>query len=237
MRNSVLFLVFLLAALAAAPAYGVGTRFYLPSTGLAAVSPGFDGVWDSSTGSPDRIRCVTTKLGSAMTDKTLSPDVAIADFLLRQYVSDPIAAQTITGGTVKGQIRMYEGVKQQNAMSDILIKVVSNDGATVRGTLEALNTGVNELAIGALTNRYTPGSTGVTEVIAEDGDRIVFEIGIYKDSTRTTNLVISFGDDHATTDLGENETDTAAYNPWVEFSQTINFYTPPPDSKVMLICF
>ncbi len=46
------------------------TRFYLPSTGAAAVSPSFGGGWNVTTGG-DRLACVVSRIGSAQTSKVL----------------------------------------------------------------------------------------------------------------------------------------------------------------------
>ena len=64
-------------------------------------------------------------------------------------------------------------------------------------------------------------ATGAVTALA--GDRIVVEIG-FSNTTGGTSITgtLNFGDDSAT-DLGDNETDTAANNPFVEFSTEIIF--------------
>lgn len=203
------------------------TRYYLPSTGAAAVSPAFDGSWEKSD-QADRIKCVTTKIGSAMgTPARNGAAVNPSDTLVRQYVSDPIGAQTITG-TVKGQVICMETANSNNLMAQLLIKVVSNDGGTVRGTALAHNTAAlsNEFAL-TLTNRKYPrgwsgAGTTLTDVTAQDGDRIVIEVGKRQESTNSSStLNVQLGDDGGT-DLPEDETDTTTTkNPWIEFSMTI----------------
>ena len=217
MKTLVLTLIVLLLS---SPVYGA-TRIYLPSTGTNAVSPAFGGWGDTTTGAPDRIRCVTKKIGTTMIGESFTSGgggPGNTTYLNRQYVSDPIAAQTISG-TVKGQVRGTDNTA--TVYSAILIRVVSNDGSTVRGTLLALTAGANDYPA-ALTNRYTPASTALAAVTAQNGDRIVIEIGISKTAGGAKVISQSFGDDSAT-DLPENETETLAYNPWIEFSQNIIF--------------
>jgi hypothetical protein len=202
----------------------MATRFYLPSSGDAAVSPAFDAGWED-THEGQRYKLVTTKISSAMATHVFTDsDYSDRDCLFHQYVSDPIAAQTISAQTVKIQFRCYEDSALHDLYLSIGIRVVSNDGATVRGTILAVTRDATEAVVSTLTNRkITPTST---EVVAQSGDRIVIEIGMGGDPQQFGAMNhgsgISFGDDSAT-DLGENDTDTSAYNPWVEFANTISF--------------
>jgi len=119
------------------------TRIYLPSAGAADISPPFtfESAWDETSSFADRLRCVTSKINSPMTG--FGPQVKVAtankDILLRQFVSDPLAAQIISG-TVKGTIRASESATNDN-LDQVRLKllVVSNDGQTLRGVLLARN--------------------------------------------------------------------------------------------------
>jgi len=196
------------------------TRFYLPSTGAADVSPAYSASWND-TSNADRLKCVTTKISSAMTNKSTGNTSATGHFLFRQYVSDPISAQTITG-TVYGQVAGLEGHAGVNGFSDIIITIVSNDGSMVRGTLLAITSGATEYLVGTAENRKTPVSTAVSVVTAEANDRIVIEVGGLKNGAKKKDIQLIFGDDNAG-DLPVDETTQTANNPWVEFSQTIAF--------------
>lgn len=143
--------------------------------------------------------------------------------LARQYITDPVSAQTITG-TVKGQARVCAVAVAVSAMSQMLIRVVSNNGSTYRGTLIDFNNApVSAVAAAAYTNRHFPHlpttqtSITVSAVAALAGDRIVIEIGSRMKVGGESGVGINFGD-NSVTDLGENLTDTAANNPWIEFS-------------------
>jgi hypothetical protein len=202
------------------------TRFYLPSTGAAAVSPAFthQATWDA-VDNVDRLRCVTTKISSSMTSKTEGKATTVDRQLVRQYVSDPINAQTISAGTVKGTVRVLESAANDN-LDNISVKivVVSRDGSTLTGTILNLGeyVGVNEFAT-SLTNRRVADGDTTTSVTANQGDRIVIELGFRNSATGTSvSGDMNFGDNSAT-DLGDNETGTAADNPFVELSNTITF--------------
>lgn len=205
------------------------TRYYLPSTGAAAVNPGFDAGWEY-VGSVARRKCVTTKISSSMTTftQTETSSTANEDMLVSQYVSDPIGAQTITG-TVKGQILAKESGSSGDQRAQLLIKVVSNDGSTVTGTLLAMDTTAlsNEFPTSTSTNRKFPkgwsgAGTSLSSVTSNNNDRIVIEIGARKGDTSSTNFIttLTFGDDNGS-DLPEDETTTTTNNPWIEFSMTI----------------
>jgi len=190
------------------------------------VSPAF-GSWGQTTDA-DRIKAVTTRINTAMTSKATAVSSTIQTILNRQYVYGPIQAVTING-TVKGQLRGWESHTSMDAVSAIGLRVVKPDLSN-RGVLLAITAGATEYVTGATThtNRFTPASTALTEVVASDGDYLVIEIGCSETATATNRLVQQiFGDDHATNDLAENETAVAAHNPWVELSTNLSIYVPP----------
>lgn len=202
------------------------TKFYLPSTGAAAVSPAFDTLWDD-TASADRIAAVTTKINSAITDKVVG-GIAVndADQLFRQYVSAPIGGGPITG-TVKGQIRATEETATINARAQIVIYVVSNDGSTLRGVLYAGDTGAldaSEFSTSGRINRKFPRDSpaAVSSVSAVTNDRIVMEIGARRSGSSLIDVYLVFGDTTTGTDLPEDETTfTSTTIPWIEFSEDL----------------
>jgi hypothetical protein len=221
------FIIFILLIITA-PVYGA-TRFYLPSTNTAEITTiGFDAGWGNTTAADQiRLNKPGIKINSAMTDKVGTSVNTAISVLCRQYVSDPIAAQTIIG-TVKGQVRGYEGNANHDSVSAIGIRIVSNNGATVRGTLEAITyptlLATNEYGL-SIANRYTPiSSTALSSVTAQSGDRIVIEIGYHRyGTTPAGSSTLNFGDNGAI-DLPEDQTTTSAtMEPWIEFSQDIIF--------------
>lgn len=221
------------------------TRWYLPSTGVADVSPAQAAEWDITAGF-DRLAMVRSRISSAMADKTTAKaasNQSNQDVLWRQYVSEPLDVQTISG-TVKGRVRARENNAALNARMQVIIRVVSEDGATVRGTLYAgdLTTGTSnptsEFAVSAValagTNRQAPrgASQSLASVNALLGDRIVIEYGWRIHTTGTVAYTASaiFGDDSGA-DLAEDESATGTNNPWIEFSATIVPKPPPPDPE------
>lgn len=195
----------------------VATKFFLPSSGAAEVSPGFS-AWTDTTGA-DRIRCVVNKIYSAFATKGTNAGAGAGTYLNRQYVSDPIAPQTISG-YVSGEIRGRYSGTVASPSSEITIKIVSNDGQTVRGTLLALTGGNTEYGT-SLTSYWIPPCTALTQVTAQNGDRLVFEIGGNRGAGSSTPTITQDFGDSGTTD--EVETQTTQGNPWIGFSQSILF--------------
>lgn len=203
--------------------YGV-TRFYLPSSGAAAVSPAYL-AWTSS-GSSTRLRCLTYKISTATANLGAGPVVGTQ--ALVQYVSDPIAGQTI-GGNIKGNIRCAQVSTAAGGTIAIGIQLVDSTGGTPRTLLAVVasdSTGTTPPVITktTYTNRFlmnvTEGtSIALTQQTAQNGDRIVIELGFRAITTKNSAVSINVGD--PSSDLGENNTETAANAPWVEFDQNV----------------
>jgi len=208
----------------------MATRFYLPSTGAAAVSVTPDAAWDATGSAQSALACVTTRIESAMANgSTVSPFTG-ENWLARQFVSGPIGAGEISG-TIKGWIRAAS-TEDSNETTVLGVRVVSGDGATVRGTLLA----VGEYgSLGISTG--TPSSTDLANaftldaVTAQNGDRIVIELGVSEGAgSEPFGAHYVYGDDSGT-DLAESGSNTNPHNPWVEFSDTLPAYEepePPP---------
>ena len=197
----------------------MATRLYLPSTGAAAVSPAYDAAWDVTTGA-DALACVLVKLSSAMGSQISGSltEAGVNDWgLIRQYVSAPLAAQTISG-TVKSQAR-YLRSSGETIHDAISIRVCNNAGTSFTGTLLSLGSYKNSDGSASLRNKMFADGDALSSLAVNAGDRLVIEYGAKRvggDGTGTIN----FGDDSGT-DLPEDETTTAANNPWIEFSGTL----------------
>lgn len=207
------------------------TRFNLPSTGAAAVEPTPNASWND-TSIHAHLKCVTTKITSAMTTRSFSDaDETNKNILFNQWVSDPIAAQTISAQTIKIQMRCSEVNAKNNLFLTWAVYVFNNAGDTLRGTVVPLQRDGTEVIASTdpATEAVNRGDSATsTQVISQDGDRIVVETGLGGDpalgGTHSGSIII--GDDSGT-DLPENDTGTLPNNPWLQFTNEITFYTPP----------
>lgn len=166
------------------------------------------------------------RIGSPFAQYTNNFGTAGQDSLLIQFVSPPIAAQTVSGN-VKAIIRASESATNGDFRSQINVRILGWDGTTVRGTLLAHDTGAlaSEWAT-TLTNRKFPvnyaGSGGaLTPVASQDGDRLIVEVG-FRCHGSNANGTIDIGD-ASVTDLVEDEVGTTGNNPWIEFDNDIVF--------------
>lgn len=202
----------------------MATRFYLPSTGAGATTPNFAATWED-TSIATRLRMVTTKISSAMTTVSFNDaNSADRDILFRQYISDPIAGQTIASQVVTANARYSQTNAANNMVPRMVVRVIADDG-TVRGTITD-STGGTEAATSLTGRLLTAGAS--TQVVSSDGDRIVLEIGLGGNPTGAAehDSSMSVGDDSAS-DLDETETDTGADNPYLNFANTITFASAP----------
>lgn len=210
---------------------------------LPDIAPAPDALWDRTDGYVRRNfqldRDVITGRERVWKDVSEAVGVAgttqYADTLLVQAISPPLAAQTISPAsawTFKGYFRTVETLGALDARSQVVIRVVSADGATVRGTLYAGDTGT-----GAVTQEWLASSSSsrnasfprsvpatVSALTINAGDRLVIELGFRQHSASSETGVIKLGilDPEAFADLAENETDTGdSGRGWLEFSSAI----------------
>lgn len=213
----------------------MATRLYF-GNGTAPISPSFDASWEA-TGTPTRRPLEPDKglsdsaFESIAVATTLNSPAGAVDVAIAQYVSAPLnGAQTISGA-IKGQVRASESNAAADMRIQTVIRVLSNDGTTVRGTLIASNAGALSHEFNtSLRNISVPlgGSTSPSSVNAQDGDRIVVEIGYRKHENATTSRTgtLRLGNPSGT-DLAEDETTTTDNVPWIEFADTLAFQTIP----------
>jgi hypothetical protein len=169
---------------------------------------------------------------STLTTTAYAPDAADdltdKDSHHRQYVSDPLKAQTLSGN-LKGQFQCLEELANCNLFLTVKVLVCSNDGSTTQATLLAITRDTtNELAT-SLTNRNFP-STALSSFACADGDRLVLEIGLGGSITSGTGGVVGhngsirWGCSAAGGDLPEDDAATGTtLRPWMEFSNTIKW--------------
>lgn len=204
------------------------TKFYLNLNTASSVTPAFNSGWNVTT-SASRFVMSTVKDGSTIGSRTTSNSGAVAPrkCLVDQWVSAPLAAQTITG-TFTGQARFNQssttGVTGQGFL---YLRIVNPDGSIA----SEVGTGTTTNLTTTLTNRTITFSVGSLNIPVTAGQMIAVELGWnYSAGTSTTvNGTLSRGSS-SITDLAVDNTTTTANNPWVQFSQTLVFQPPVNDN-------
>ena len=204
----------------------MATRFYFEPTTAADVSPSFDGGWEQ-TGQAVR-RMLTSNLNITQTALTNSATITIPvtttqDILCYQFVSSPLRPQVV-GGAISMVIRTVTDNITTGATLAMLAKVVSNDGGTSRGTLFSVF-GTGSTYNNSAETRIV-SSSALTNVIAQAGDRLVIEVGTRATTPAIAGTYNMRAGSSASTDFALTAGLTTDLNPWVEFSQNINFSYP-----------
>jgi len=219
---------------------GNAIRFYFEDDATAKghslsppVSPAFAAAWGSTASAVRRwLTGQGQTFDSPMATKSVAETSAAAtDVLIGQFVSAPLIAQTLSG-SIRGQISASEDAADADMRTAMVVKVVSNDGLTVRGTLLAIDdaSALSSEFATSFTNRKLPlaatAPATLTPVTLLDGDRLVVELGYRSHNVLTASKTGSFRTGTATAaDLTEDETSTLDNRPWIEFS---NLNTNPP---------
>lgn len=222
------------------------TRFYIPRWDgrAAAVSTAAGSQWqqtaNSFSGATARL-AATTKGATAPTSTTSANFTKAVttqpwNTLQMQAVSDTLSVAQTIAGTFSAVFRIGETTTAADVSLQVVIRVVSQNGAVQRGVLYAGHVAANNATAGALgqeaattaATRVIPAGTALTPVGAYPGDRIVIEVGTRSTATTTgASGFLTFGDNSGTSDHALGTGNTTALVPWVELTQTLTFGTPP----------
>ncbi len=202
------------------------TRFYFPSGILmnSPVSPAYDAGWEQTGGAFTRkILIYKPKLSFTTIVAGFNVTIPITttqDILTNQFISEPIPAQRITG-TFSLVIPCDENATTNNATLAVVVKVVSQDGGTVRGTLFSVFGTDTEFPLAASVATRIVNTQAVTALTTQPGDRIVVEVGAHAAApTAAGNFDLKFGYNKAS-DFALTSALTTDLNPWCEFSQDL----------------
>jgi hypothetical protein len=214
----------------------VATRFRLPSTGTAAISPATQSYTHSgTTRRPLRVAGVNSDSSALSTDAVTpdgADDLTAGDTHHVQFISDPLKAQTFTSGDAfKFAIQGLEAHAGNNLQIQVWMGIVNAAGSAV-GTIRSKVLEGTELAT-ALTNRFFSGTLSGT-VACSDNDRLVIEFSVSGTPTAAGgvqghNASLRWGSAGGSGDLAENDTETGTgFNPWIEFTTDVAFMPQPP---------
>lgn len=208
------------------PQFFAATRVYFPSSSTADITPTKSGSWTTSSAAvfygqtliSDFAGRTFTNIVSA-TSVTIDNSSSTASTMVGYFISPRLQAQAISGN-INGQFRMsISSATGCTAITKLVVTVVDQFGNIVATLFNGVS---GSTAITATTtNRFCPASAAISSFTCNTGDRLVFEIGIVRTAGVTSRTgTFSYGHTN-TTDLPVDETDAAAHNPWVEFSNGI----------------
>lgn len=212
----------------------MATKFYLQSSGTPAASPALSASWNNYFSGTTRI-FPTSTIRTSTTMTTFTDATANFYRAVAQWVSEPLAAQTITG-SIAWVARCCTSSTTGSHFLIVEGRVVSNDGSVVRGTFWAPTTSSSGAWVenGTLTSRQAQPATAVTNVDAQAGDRIVWAMGYEAGATASNTKSISIGTSSAT-DLTLVDGTTTANNPFIQLSMDVVFQTGGVPNQLMLV--
>ncbi len=219
----------------------MATRLYLPEALVGQVTPPAPTAnWAHiNTGPPVRF-LLRAPDSSTLTETAYTPDAA--DHTVdqaachRQYVSEALAAQTITGN-IKAQVQCFEANAGNNLFLTLKVLACTNSGGSTVGTLLAITRDTTTELGTTLANRNFP-STALTSTAVSAGDRLVIEIGVgglpvAAGGTQGHNATIRWGCSASSGDLPEDDTQTGTtYRAWIEISTNLRFLGDETGSAV-----
>ncbi len=208
----------------------MATRFYGWEAGTTPITPSVDAGWESSASPFARKPMHTSgRVGDTLATVTSFTSTTGQDRCHRQWISLPmVAGIAFTSGvtTFKAYAQVLESATNDNIVSRIIVRILSEDGSTVRATVLSLgdkSTGT-EWNTTIRNKAFADGDTATASYTTVDGDRIVVEWGHNDSAGASISANSRWGALDTATDLGENETDTGTtLRPWFETSATITF--------------
>ncbi len=218
----------------------MATRWYFPATAsnTSGLTPSFDAGWNYNSEAA-RADFAKTKGSSAIAAGTLIgawTATAGQTALDRQFISAPLAAQTISG-TFSLMLMTREGAGTDNVDRIITGLYVVNSSGTKVATLKTIgNSGTTLEFVANATHRTHTGANAaaLTSYSCALGDRIVAEIGYSNSGSATTpEASAKWGENATDATLADNAT-TADRAGWIEFSANLAYapttFSTSPDT-------
>lgn len=223
----------------------MATRLYLSRTSSPIASPVNSGVGWVSTALVDGPNYLApTSDGSTMANETSNINISAGaerDTLLCRWVSDRLASQDLSS-YFKGVCRVHDSSASDTLLDFYTIyniALISADGTELYENLLPFPMWYdfsNWAQGGTATSRIIENNANYLATTIQAGARLMFEFGanIYNSggSTHTATPNLRIGSS-AANDLSLSNGSSNDYNPWVEFSQTLDWYEENPVGMVV----
>jgi hypothetical protein len=131
-----------------------------------------------------------------------------------------------TADTVSMVIKCAESAAQVDSHLAYVVRVVSGDGATIRGVIGLFHATSTEFptSIATIATRIHDARVdGASNFSSQVGDRIIVEIGVHGVTPSLAQVQMNLGDPSATGDYALTAGLTTDLCPWVELSRTVVF--------------
>jgi hypothetical protein len=130
-----------------------------------------------------------------------------------QFISDPLDGAQTVDGDANIVVAGLEGGNTEDLHISFVLRLVSNDGSVVRGVHASWQTTGTEFATTQQTRIV--GGRAITSTAAQDGDRLVMEVGFHGVTpANSTNNTLRFGDPSATSNFALTSGLTTDLVPW-----------------------
>ena len=214
----------------------MSTRLYLNAGTSGAINIGAQvgSVWEQNIGGAYTTKNLDTTpdggTNSSHNTTSLGNGTNPCDICFQQFISNTLPSGVVINGTISGNITCKEGNTSDNLYTQLALYVVDNTGALVATLLAGVNSGGTEADNVSAKNRNIPraGAASLTSYTTVNStSRIVAEIGLRTESTRTTCVGEMYFGSGATSDLasGDSTDNSTTKRPWIQFSADI--FTPP----------
>lgn len=208
----------------------MATRLYMVANSTPPITPDKD-AWSVTTGAV--LRMLDTAKAATTEQLTLSiPNTAGQSGLVAQFVSPPLAAQTLSGN-----VSVVFRARELATNDDVnkrwrSVRVINSAGVTV-ATLDSLvaTSSITELAQASPQGQQHANLSGFTSYTCAAGDRLLVAVG-YGTSAGGTSPQVQCEWGGNGTDHTNGNNDTTGTVPWVEFSQNIVWDTTPTTTPV-----
>ncbi len=204
------------------------TRFYIFRGFATAVSPTVNAAWNVTTGNTFAM-CFPSKSGQAVTLNNASVTsgqsgaASPRKMLLSTFISQPLIAQTISSGsTISAQFRANSSSTASGNTTQLTLyfRYCDENGTNITEIGNASSTNLTTSSTNRTISFTLPGNVTIT-----DNQRLIIEVGFTFSAGSSTTQTGTAQQSCAITagDLPVDNTTTSSLNPWIEFSQTLNF--------------
>ena len=196
----------------------MASRFYPTLTAESSVSPAFSSTWDVD---PiwRTVLDIDAPAGTASTaytnPKTGSSAVRVGQF---QFISAPLDSISATFAACKAAFLCSEDERDDNVYLVVKFRKCDGDGSNAAdiGSIDD-DTEFNDASY---INRIIE-STDLANSSLTQGQRLIVEVGYFYNNTKSeTDYGRLYITNNSGTDLPENDTETTAYNSWIETGDT-----------------